>query len=139
MYLITLEIMINGFEKETEDLSEYELTELLPILLKHLPRKIGIENAITGAAIRKGIRLNLDYIIGGARLRKLINYIRKNDLIPHLVASSKGYYVACSNTEIERFIESLKQRETAIRVVRIAMQRQLHNKTNPDIPFPEYE
>lgn len=131
--------MINGFEKETEDLSEYELTELLPILLKHLPRKIGIENATTGAAIRKGIELNLDYTIGGARLRKLINYIRKKDLIPHLVASSKGYYVATENAEIERFIESLKQRETAIRVVRIAMQRQLHNKTNPDIPFPEDE
>jgi len=131
--------MINGFEEQTEDLSEYELTELLPILLKHLPRKIGVKNAITGAAIRKGIELNLDYVIGGARLRKLVNYIRKNDLIPHLVASSKGYYIATDNTEIQRFIESLKQRETAIRIVRVSMQRQLHNKTNPDIPFPENE
>ena len=117
--------MINGFEKETEDLSEYELTELLPILLKHLPRKKGTENAITGAAIRKGIEANLDYVISGARLRKLINYIRKNDLIPCLIASSKGYYVATDNADVQRFIKSLEQRETAIRNVRLSMQRQL--------------
>lgn len=129
--------MVNGFEKETEDLSEYELTELLPILVKHLPRKLGVENATTGAAIRKGIELNLDFVISGARLRKLINHIRKNDLIPCLVASSKGYYVATDNSDVKRFIESLEQREAAIRNVRISMQRQLEHKTNVEFQFPK--
>lgn len=129
--------MINGFDKETEDLSEYELTELLPILVKHLPRKLGVENATTGAAIRKGIELNLDFVISGARLRKLINYIRKNDLISCLIASNKGYYVATDNADVKRFIESLEQREVAIRNVRISMQRQLEQKTNIEFQFPK--
>ena len=129
--------MINGFDKETEDLSEYELTELLPILVEHLPKKLGVENATTGAAIRKGIELNLDFVISGARLRKLINYIRKNDLVPCLVASSKGYYVATDNADVQRFIESLEQREAAIRNVRLSMQRQLEQKANIEFQFPK--
>jgi len=129
--------MINGFEEQTEDLSEYEREELLPILLKHLPRKIGIENAITGGAINHGLKNNLGIKVSGARLRKLINHIRKNDLIPCLVASSKGYYVATDNADVQRFIESLEQRETAIRVVRMAMQRQLEHKTNIEFQFPK--
>ena len=129
--------MVNGFEKETEELSEYELTELLPILVEHLPKKLGVEKATTGAAIRKGIELNLDFVISGARLRKLINYIRKNDLVPCLVASSKGYYVATDNADVQRFIESLEQREAAIRNVRLSMQRQLEQKANIEFQFPK--
>jgi hypothetical protein len=131
--------MINGFEEQTEELSEYELKELLPILLKYLPRKLGKANAITGAAIRKGIEVNRGHVISGARLRKLINHIRKNDLIPCLIASSKGYYVATDNTDVSRFIESLNQRETAIRNVRLSMQRQLEHRANVKFQFPKNE
>jgi hypothetical protein len=74
--------------------------------------------------------------ITGARLRKLINYIRRKDMIPCLVASSKGYYIATDNEDMRRFVTSLQQREDAIRAVRIAMERQLLHKTSIEFQFP---
>jgi prefoldin subunit 5 len=48
----------------------------------------------------------------------MIQYIRLNNLVPGLVATSKGYFVAQSPDEINDWIESLKSRENAIRKIR---------------------
>jgi hypothetical protein len=127
--------MIEGFEEVTEELTEYELETLLPILLKHLPKKIGPDLAVTSHAIVNGLKAR-GMKITGARLRKLINYIRRKDMIPCLVASSKGYYIATDNEDMRRFVTSLQQREDAIRAVRIAMERQLLHKTSIEFQFP---
>jgi hypothetical protein len=127
--------MIDGFEEETCELNEYELNELLPLLVKKLPHSVGKENAVKSNKIKdyfgkKGIKIN------GARLRKLINYIRRKNLVPCLIASNKGYYVSDDIEDFKRFIESLRQRENAIRAVRIAMEQQYITKMNVKIKFP---
>lgn len=127
--------MIKGFEKETEVLNEYELNMLLPILLQYLPRKIGPDKSVTSNKIIEGLKA-LGLKINGARLRKLINHIRTHNLIPLLIASSKGYYISNDDNDTQRFIESLKQREDSIRTVRLAMIQQQQTKTNQTIKFP---
>ena len=57
-------------------------------------------------------------------MRKVINHIRNNDLIPCLLASSKGYWIASSEAEVLAYEESLLGREEAIRADRMAISRQ---------------
>lgn len=116
--------MINGFEKQTEKLTDYEKEVLLPVMVKCLERKVGKENAVTNAYMC--VRMNAKgYEIGEARVRKIINHIRTNNLVPRLMASSCGYYVTNDENELKSYIASLKGREDAIRAMRNAVEEQL--------------
>lgn len=115
--------MITGFDKETAPLSDYEETVLLPMMVRSLAVKRGKESAVTNTYICSRLK-SKGYEVNGARIRKLINHIRINGLVPRLIATSDGYYVATSNGEMESYIASLKGREEAIRAVREAMERQ---------------
>lgn len=113
--------MLNGFDKETAPLSENEL-RAIPTLVSALKQAYGKENALYNQQLCR-----LAEGITSARLRKLINYIRQNGLVPCLVASSKGYYVAETEQELLDYEDSLRGREAAIREVReaIADQRKI--------------
>ena len=63
-----------------------------------------------------------------ARVRKCINYIRINGLVPHLIANSHGYFCATSIEQVETYIESLDQRAKAIWAMRAALNRELSGK-----------
>ena len=117
--------MISGFTNETAPLSDREL-EALPTFVAILSRAVGKEHAVYNDAL-------CDLIPGmsGARVRKIINHIRRNDLVPCLVASSKGYYVAETEDEILDFEESLRGRESAIREVRESIERQRRIRFTP--------
>ncbi len=115
--------MVNDFEKETHELTDYELNVLLPRMIAGLKISVGIKNAITSTeAIRLMKKLGLK--IDSARFRKIINHIRINGLICNLVATSKGYHIATSDEEMKRFVESLEQRISSIKLVRDAMEFQ---------------
>lgn len=94
--------MIKGFDQQTQPLSEYEENTLLPVILQGL------------------------YKIDEARCRKLINHIRTTDILPGLIATSGGYFLAESETELLDYEESLLGRENAIKEVRLAIARQRH-------------
>lgn len=116
--------MIQGFQTQTEPLTDYERDTLLPVICSGLRNKIGEARAITNTAITKAMK-GAGYILTEARLRKIINHIRVNGLVKRLIATSKGYYIATTRQEMEQYIESLKGREMAIRQVRESMERQL--------------
>lgn len=116
--------MLNGFDKETAPLSEYEREILLPIMVKCLQRKIGKENAVTNKVMCAKMQ-EYGYDIGEVRVRKIINHIRVNNLISCLMASNKGYYIANDQKEIKDYIQSLKGRERAIKAVREALEEQM--------------
>lgn len=116
--------MLYGFEKITADLSDYERYTLLPIMTKCLERKVGKENAITNRVICEKMS-ECGYDIGEVRVRKIINYIRVMDLVPRLLATSKGYYVSRDKKELSLYIESLKDRAAAILAVADALKRQM--------------
>jgi ribosomal protein L18E len=114
--------MIKNFENETQPLTDYETNVLLPLLIRGLKTKIGQTNAVTNKYIVATLKGS--YNLNEARVRKIINHIRTNDLIPGLVATSGGYFIAETEAELLEYEESLKGREDAIRAVRLAIARQ---------------
>lgn len=120
--------MINGFEEQTEPLTEYEESEILPHIVRGLRLKVGKAMSVTNKAIVEGMKRNLGLKITEPRVRKIINHIRVNDLVPCLIATSQGYYIAESEQELKDYEESLLGREEAIRSVRLSIQRQRKHK-----------
>jgi hypothetical protein len=118
--------MIQGFETQTAELDNYEKRVLLPIVIKGLQSHVGEKRAVKNARIvyALGCRQFGAYKIDEVRVRKLINHIRLNGLIPGLCATSKGYFIAENETELSKFIESLEGRENAIKAVRLALVKQ---------------
>lgn len=132
--------MIKGFNSETAPLTEYEENVLLPLVLRGLKTKIGKENAVTNRTIVQ--RFNIaGYTVTEPRIRKLINHIRMTDLLPGLIATSGGYFLATSEAELLDYEQSLIGREDAIKQVRLAIARQrriLYNDANrPEENKPE--
>lgn len=83
----------------------------------------GKGNAVTNADIVRALR-QWGFTVDAPRCRKLINHIRTQDIIPGLIATSRGYFIAESEAEIKEYEESLAGRENAIRQVRTALARQ---------------
>lgn len=115
--------MIKGFSNETSPLNDYELRVLLPVILAGLKDKQGKRNAVTNGYIIGRLKQQ-GYRIEAARLRKVINHIRTNDLIPGLIATSEGYFLAENEQELMDYEDSLRGREEAIKAVRLAIARQ---------------
>lgn len=116
--------MVTGFEKETSELTEQELKEVVPILILGLATKKGEKNAITSNKIIEALK-GRGVKLSAPRFRKCINHIRTNDLLPLLLASSKGYYLAESIGDAYRFRDSLDERANSIIQVRDAISHQI--------------
>lgn len=122
--------MIKGFSEQTEPLTDYEQNTLLPVIMRGLRPRIGRESAVTNRYIVS--QLKPTYNVTEARVRKIINHIRTSDLIPGLIATSDGYFIAETEQELRDYEESLLGRELAIRQVRESIARQrreLYEKT----------
>ena len=118
---------INGFEEITYELTDYEINVLLPIMERGLRKRIGKENAITSNEILDKC-VNAGYKLNSARIRKLINYIRVNHVIPFLMDSSKGYYIEHDKVKMIEYIESLEKRAKSIINVSVSLRKQLNNR-----------
>lgn len=116
--------MLNGFEKQTEPLTDYEREVLLPIVIQGLKIRVGESRAITNRKMTTNLT-NKGYKVSDGRVRKLINHIRNSALVERLVATSKGYFVATDAKTMRDYIATLKGREGAIRAVRESMEMQL--------------
>lgn len=126
--------MLHGFKKQTAPLTTEEKI-LVPILIDILKDKHGIDKAIISDELCQLLSPYTKIFakpieIGGARLRKMINYIRMNDLLIGLVASNKGYYITHKPEEIKAYISSLSGRERAIRRLRIHVERYYRTPSN---------
>jgi hypothetical protein len=104
--------MITNFEEITYNLTDKE-KEILPLIIKGFMNYTE-ENPIKEPEIvsrfnerNNGVRLN------GVLLRKLVNFIRSNGLLP-LIATSKGYYVSYDKEVVLSQIKSLRQRAKSI-------------------------
>ena len=107
-----------------EPLSEYEENTLMPVMIECLKRHIGKENAVNNSHMCSRLK-HFGYKANAAMIRKIINRIRVNDEINCLIASSLGYYISDDPEEVQSYVESLKDREGAIRAMRNALERQL--------------
>ena len=111
--------MLHGFGDQTAPLTDTEL-EAVPIFVAALKNAYGRDNALYNGNLRA-----LFPGLTEARVRKVINHIRTFGLVPCLIASSNGYYIAETEDEMLAYEDSLLGRELAIRQIRerIADQR----------------
>lgn len=116
--------MITNFEDYTAELTDYERDMVVPMLVELLMTRVGSKNAIRNKEICR-IFKGKGFDVSEARIRKCINYIRmskdRKTHVPHLIASSKGYYRATSVAQVQVYGESLEQRASAIMAVRNAL------------------
>lgn len=105
--------MIINFEEITQELNDEEL-KIIPLLIEGFknhseknpikePKLCQVLNSVLNGRVR----------MTGARLRKCVNYIRSNGLLP-LIATSNGYFVSYDKEVIGRQIKSLEQRARSI-------------------------
>ena len=108
--------MITGFERETHKLTDEECRMIKP-MVNGLKDHVGKNNPVTSNEIMAGMK-KIGFKINGARVRKLINFIRVTKRVPNLIATSFGYYIATSPAELEKYKRSLDERISAIKMVR---------------------
>ena len=118
--------MIKNFEKYTHELTDDEKV-LLPQFINGLKTKIGKQNAVSNKHIRSRFK-TINVNVSDARVRKIINHIRINNLLPLLCSNSKGYFVARNIDEIEEYLKGLQQRISAQVKVHEAISLQLEFK-----------
>jgi hypothetical protein len=108
--------MITNFESQTYELTAEEL-QLLPILIAGFRRHdetdpIKAADIVTQMTIyleNKGITTGFTE----PRLRKFVNYIRSNGILP-LIATSQGYFVSDDMDRVRTQVLSLQQRARSI-------------------------
>jgi hypothetical protein len=108
--------MITNFEDFTGELSDDELN-ILPAVI-HSFRRYKKDNPIKAPEIIEGINIYLKkrgykFKMSGPRLRKMVNFIRSNSLLP-LIATSKGYFTDSCKLTIQEQIKSLEERSRSI-------------------------
>jgi hypothetical protein len=116
--------MIKTFEEHTVELSPDE-QKFVGVIVQRFNTKKGKQHIVTADAIIDGLKTHFNIEFKESRVRKMIQYIRLNNLVVGLIATSKGYFVADSIEEIEDWIDSLKSRENAIRSIREMAERQI--------------
>jgi hypothetical protein len=108
--------MITNFEEHTHELSAEEM-EILPVVV-HGFRNYKKANPIKAELIvtrmneylnTKGYKTKMTQ----PRLRKMVNYIRTNGIIP-LIATSNGYFTSDCKETIAEQIKSLQERANSI-------------------------
>ncbi len=112
------------FEEITSPLT-IEERNAVPILINRFKGLPGKKNLVSARKIIEGLKANRGITLTGARLRKVINYIRINHKLVGLVANSKGYYLTTNPDELNSWIISLREREAAIKAVREAAEEDL--------------
>ena len=113
--------MLVNFEQITEDLTEREL-DFLPDVQEGIkkalekavqPRKQNDLITLINSYLQEKHGLFCSLSLSGVRLRKYVNYIRKNSLMP-IIATSSGYSLSNDRNVIESQIKSLLQRSRSI-------------------------
>jgi hypothetical protein len=103
--------MIKEFEEYTSELNatEKEYAQALADIFNRRP--MGKEHALTNQACGK---LLWFHGASGAKIRKMIQYIRMNGLCLNLIAGSHGYYRSDNDQEVKDYIDGLVIRANAI-------------------------
>lgn len=121
--------MIKTFEDYTIDISEVQKEKIVPRIITFMQNYcVGEENAITSEQLVKKIQ-DSGLAISDVTLRRCIKYIQFHNLCKWIVATQKGFFHTRDKVTVQRQIDSLIERENAIRQVRIHLQESLNEET----------
>lgn len=126
--------MITTFEDITYELSFLERKHILPLVVERWKRRTSNDPKVTMKEMIESTnillqRLDLDsktkkaLKANGPRMRKVIHHIRVENLVPKLIANSKGYFIAKDEDEILKFIISCRERANSFIEVATAMEK----------------
>jgi hypothetical protein len=116
--------VLPGFFIQTKPLSEIE-KEMLPHIASGLSKMKGASNAISNKEIGEKLFIKRNVKLSDARIRKIINHIRMNNIVPGLVANGCGYYVTNNIIELKEYYKSLEGREMAINAVKMKLKEHI--------------
>lgn len=111
----------------SDRLNVYERGVLLPLVCRMLTEANG--RPLSSSVIADHIRRQGN-AAGTRDVRRVINFIRCNAIIPCLAAGGNGYFVATNADEITETINSLEGRVDAIQEVIEALKQQRYIKYN---------
>ena len=125
--------MLKGFEEQTNELSDYEKKVIVPILIRGFQNKVGKDRCITNKEICNTLNteMNLQVKLNEPRIRKCIYYCRSNNLIPRLIATSKGYWIATDKQELIDWANTIQGRINAIQETLSYANKQVLEWDNP--------
>ena len=115
---------MKNFEEITHEITDEE-KQIAEDLCQILKKKTGKNNALTNKDLRLHLEVSFNKHVTGPRLRKVIQFIRLNGLLNGLIATSSGYWITEDPEELNSWIESMKERENAVRASRQAGERDL--------------
>jgi hypothetical protein len=115
---------MKNFEKYTKPLQPEE-RRIAVIICERFKKKPGKGNIVTNKQIVRALFKKYQIKITEPRIRKIIQYIRANALLNGLIATSSGYWLTRDHDELKSWIESMIERENAIRDSRQAGERDL--------------
>lgn len=128
--------MVTGFEEFSYEMTPFEKEHILPFMIESWGKvEVGTEvsmkamiktankHCATNNIIRtKGKGKGKVYTTDGPRMRKVIHHIRKYDLVPKLIATSKGYFKTDQDEEVKKFIQSCRERANSYLEIANAME-----------------
>lgn len=118
--------MITNFEEITHELTDKEksiLNIVVNVFLK-------INNPIKSHEVCSMINQEQSiFKVTDVRLRKFVNHIRKNNIIP-IIATSNGYFVSFDKNVIQKQIISLYERANSIKDTAIGLEYFLRDVNN---------
>ena len=99
------------------EISGTEISIYVPAVLNFLHTCKGKDNAMTNGQIRYELD-KLGLSSDAVRVRRVIRYIRQNQMIKGLLASNRGYYISDDPSEMQRYIDLLNKMEAAFRTLK---------------------
>lgn len=102
--------MITGFEDKTFKLTPNEQDVILPILVTALNHMVpGPQNKRSSTYMMERLE-KIGHKVSPVRLRKMIQYIRFNDMVSGVCSDSQGYWIASSKEDYIATLTSLRDR-----------------------------
>lgn len=106
--------------KEYEDLTAEE-QQLVELFVKGLTPRVGPDNAITAIMMAGKMRQAGHQVETGSVVR-IITHIMSRGLVPGLIPSPKGYYVATDKQDIQSFMDRLENSKKMIEAAHTHLQ-----------------
>lgn len=114
---------MQNFEQYTHDLNDQE-KKVFEIIVRRFESNPGKDKKVTNKQIVNGLK-KIGFQIKEPRIRKIIHHIRTSGALKGLIATSSGYWRTTDPQELRSWLDSLEDRERAIRNTRQAGERDL--------------
>lgn len=114
--------MLPGWEEETKPLTDAEFA-MVPLFVESFEQHIGKDQAVSANTIVERLT-KLGKKINDVRVRKIVNYLRRYNVVSCLLGNSKGYYIAEYEDDMQRHDDSIQGRIDSMIDVRDEMRKQ---------------